>query len=522
MSDAEFRSFVSGVRHYFWGLGLYPHLNQHSSLIAMRCYRLFGYALLFAFLPLTAGAQTTLELETAFENLSFSRPVDIQHAGDGTNRLFVVEQHLGRIQVFDNDQDVASAETFLTLNGVNTNSEEGLLGLAFHPNYETNGYFFVYYSAPNPRRSVVSRFSVSAANPYQADPASELVILEIPQPYTNHNGGQLAFGPLDGYLYIGLGDGGDGGDPDENGQDPTTLLGSMLRIDVNSSSEANRYAIPPDNPFIGNLEGFKEEIFAYGLRNPWRFSIDPQTGDIWVGDVGQGAFEEIDVIEKGGNYGWDTMEANQCFEPSTGCITEGLERPVWAYARGLGVSVTGGHVYHGTRVPEIAGHYIYADYVSGRIWALTRTDSDTTNVEIARASFNIPAFGVSEQNELFIAGFDGKIHRFVETRPTSSDDPARAGARDVLRANYPNPVSGTTTFTFSLAAPAKIELAIFDLLGRKVSLVTSGSFPAGEHQTVWPGASSTNEASSLPVGAYFYSLRVNRSIVATRMLTLVK
>ena len=333
----------------------------------MRSIKLAALLFFGLSLAIPSQAQIALELETAFDNLFFSRPVDIQHAGDGTNRLFVVEQHSGKIIVFDNDQNVSSSDTFLDLT-VNTGNEEGLLGLAFHPDYTNNGHFFVYYSTSGPRRSVISRFTVDSTNPNLADPASELIILEINQPYSNHNGGQLAFGPTDGYLYIGLGDGGDGGDPDENGEDPKTLLGSMLRIDVNNTSENEPYAIPPDNPFVGNTDDYREEIFAYGLRNPWRFSIDPETGTIWAGDVGQGSREEIDIIEKGKHYGWDIMEASLCFEPRSNCTTTDLVTPVWEYNRNEGISVTGGHVYRGTRVPEIIGKYIYADYVTGRIW----------------------------------------------------------------------------------------------------------------------------------------------------------
>lgn len=476
--------------------------------------------------PQYALAQISLDLEAAFPNLSFSRPVDIQHAGDGSDRIFVVEQNSGRILVFENNQAVTSSSTFLDLDGINTGGEEGLLGLAFHPDYENNGHFFVYYSASGPRRSVISRFSVDANNANLADPSSELVILEVNQPYSNHNGGQLAFSPLDGFLYIGLGDGGDGGDPGEHGENPKTLLGSFLRIDVNNSSEAERYAIPDDNPFVGNEDGFREEIFAYGLRNPWRFSIDPETGDIWAGDVGQGSREEIDLIEKGVNYGWDIMEASLCFEPRNDCDTTDLRLPVWEYGRSLGVSVTGGHVYRGTRVPEIAGKYIYGDFATGRIWALTRTDTDTTNVEIATASFNIPAFGVSEGGDLYIADYNGNLFRFVETQPTGNDTPYLPQSLHKLGVNFPNPTTGSTTIPFSLATPAEIELSIFDLLGRKVATVSQGSFPAGEHQAEWsnPQANSTLDAghSQLPPGPYFYSLRVDEHIVQTRMLLLVK
>ncbi len=489
---------------------------MHSSKISV-------FALLLLLFPSASFAQITLEIETAFDNLSFADPVDIQHAGDGTNRLFVVEQHLGRIQVFDNDKGVASAQTFLQLPPVNSGFEEGLLGLAFHPDYETNGYFFVYYSASNPRRSVVSRFSVDQNNPNAADPNSELIIMEIGQPFGNHNGGQLAFSPFDGYLYIGLGDGGDAGDPQDHGENPETLLGSMLRIDVNNASESTPYQIPADNPFANNSEEYREEIFAYGLRNPWRFSIDPETGDIWAGDVGQGTWEEIDIIINGGNYGWDIMEGNHCYEPSSGCDQTGRILPVWEYRhQNSNVSVTGGHVYRGSRIPEIAGKYIYADYASGRIWALTKTNTDTTNIEIADAWFNISAFGVSENNELFIVGYNGTIYRFVETQSTANENPELPEIQHELGESFPNPFTGHTTIPFTLTEPADIELAVFDLLGRKVGVLAKGRYTAGNHSAVWSDTSTGGAIKVLPGGAYLFTLRVHDKIVATRVATLVK
>lgn len=354
----------------------------------------------------------TYEAVSAFPTLSFTRPVDFQHAGDNTNRIFVVEQ-AGIISVFPNNSAAASKKTFLDIQDkVNDGgNEEGLLGLAFHPNYETNGYFYVNYTATDPRRTVISRFSVSTSDDDAADAASEQVILEFDQPYSNHNGGQLSFGP-DGFLYIAAGDGGSGGDPDENGQNRATLLGKILRIDVNHQEDGNEYAIPADNPFKNNTSGYREEIYAYGLRNPWRFSFDVPTNRLWAGDVGQSAFEEIDIIEKGGNYGWDVMEGNHCFEPSSGCNQSGLKKPVWEYGRDLGISVTGGFVYRGTALPQLKGKYIYADFGSGRVWALTVSDiNNPLNTELFKADFNISSFGVDQNNELYICSFDGLIYK---------------------------------------------------------------------------------------------------------------
>ncbi|MDD9994337.1 MAG: PQQ-dependent sugar dehydrogenase, partial [Dehalococcoidia bacterium] len=295
-----------------------------------------------------------MEVERVFPSLSFARMTYLTHAGDGSGTLFVTLQP-GVVMFFQNDPDAASADTFLDIRHrvSDKGNEEGLLGLAFDPKYAKNGHFYVYYSAADPRRSVLSRFSVPPGST-TADPASELVLLEIPQPFSNHNGGQVAFGP-DGYLYVGLGDGGRAGDPFGNGQDRSTLLGSILRIDVGTVGERGGYGIPPDNPFRAAGDGSRPEIWAYGLRNPWRFSFDLETGDLWVADVGQNQYEEVDLIEPGGNYGWNVMEGNSCFSPSTGCSTEGLVRPVVQYGREDGCSITGGYVYRGSRLPALRG-----------------------------------------------------------------------------------------------------------------------------------------------------------------------
>lgn len=359
--------------------------------------------------------QGTVAVEEAFPQLSFTRPVDLQHAGDNSDRIFVVEQR-GVISVFPNDPQTGEKSTFLDIEGQveDEGNEEGLLGLAFHPDYENNGYFYVNYTASDPDRTVISRFQVSSSDPNKADENSELVLLEFDQPYSNHNGGQVSFGP-DGYLYIAVGDGGSGGDPQGNGQNLKTLLGTLLRIDVDQTSGGENYAIPADNPFANNSEGYREEIYAYGLRNPWRFSFDPENNKLWTGDVGQNAYEEIDIIEKGGNYGWNVMEGFHCFKPSSDCDQEGLKLPIWEYGRSEGdVSVTGGFVYRGPSMNTLEGLYVYADYVSGRIWTLDHSDlQNPVNTELLNAPFAISSFGVDQDNELYICAFDDKIYRFA-------------------------------------------------------------------------------------------------------------
>ena len=349
----------------------------------------------------------------AFPNLDFIRPLSIKHSGDDTNRLFVVEQ-AGIISVFPNDSEVTERKIFLDIQTrvTDLSNEQGLLGLAFHPDYETNGYFYVNYTTSNPDRTVISRFSVNENDAGSANPASETVLLTYTQPYANHNGGHLSFGP-DGYLYIAAGDGGSAGDPQNNGQDRKTLLGSILRIDVDSQEDGNEYSLPDDNPFVGNDEGYREEIYAYGLRNPWRFSFDAETGELWAGDVGQNSVEEIDIIESGLNYGWNTMEGSNCYPSGTDCSSEGLELPVYDYDHSLGRSVTGGFVYRGSDIPELTGLYIYADFVSGRIWALDTSNPDNPeNTELYDSNLNISSFGTDSNNELYLTAFDGNIYRF--------------------------------------------------------------------------------------------------------------
>src|SRR3989337_1648507 len=355
--------------------------------------------------------QTQYAVEDAFPNLTFNSPDGLFSSGDDTNRLFVIEQP-GVIRVCQNCVDASASTVFLDISErVLFSGEQGLLGLAFHPNFRQNGYFYINYVLDNPRRTIIARYSVMANNPNQADENSELVWFEISQPFSNHKGGQLAFGP-GGYLYIGLGDGGSGGDPFGNGQSRTTLLGKILRVDVDSPSFGRNYGIPPDNPFAGNAVGYREEIYAYGFRNPWRFSFDPGTNRLWVADVGQNQREEIDIVEKGRNYGWNLMEGTICYSPSVGCNQTGLELPVWDYGRDEGIAVIGGYVYRGSALIRPSGGFVFGDYGSGNVWALQYDGSgQPVNTLLTDTGLNIASFGVDEQNELFICAFDGKIYK---------------------------------------------------------------------------------------------------------------
>ena len=352
-------------------------------------------------------------VDRAFPNLNFQRLTNLVQPEDGFGHLFVTEQ-AGRVMVFPHDQQALQADVFLDITDrvSEENNEEGLLGLAFDPNYKNNSYFYVYYSAANPRRSVVSRFSISQADPNLADAGSELIIMEVAQPYGNHNGGQLAFGP-DGYLYVGLGDGGSGGDPLGNGQNPATLLASIIRIDVSGGSGDKNYIVPSDNPFVGTA-GARAEIWAYGLRNPWRFSFDSGTGLLWVGDVGQSDWEEVDIIKKGSNYGWNTMEGAHCFSPSTGCDANGLELPLVEYGHNAGCSITGGYVYRGPDTPSLQGVYVYGDFCSGKIWGL-RYDGGviTEHILLADSGLAIASFGQDQVGSVYILSRNDGIYQLV-------------------------------------------------------------------------------------------------------------
>lgn len=371
--------------------------------------------------------------ERAFPNLDFDRPIVVTHAGDGSNRVFVAEQE-GRIKVFRNDQDADEAAVFLDIDDrcvyADNQNEEGLLGVAFHPKFKENGELFLYYTSHlEDHLSLVSRFKVSKDDPNKADPASEEEILRIPQPFWNHNGGTIEFGP-DGFLYIALGDGGSANDPQGNGQNLTTLLGSILRIDVDHKSDGKAYSIPKDNPFIGKqvpagprgaMVPVREEIYAYGMRNPWRSSFDRKTGTLWVADVGQNLWEEINIVKAGGNYGWNIREAKHWFRPDgNDSHRDDLIDPVHEYHHDIGKSITGGTVYRGARVPELVGKYVYADYVSGKLWALEYDDVSgkvVANYSLTGDGLPVMSFGDDEAGDVYFTTPFGTLYRFKSGLP---------------------------------------------------------------------------------------------------------
>ncbi|MCB9378337.1 MAG: PQQ-dependent sugar dehydrogenase [Holophagales bacterium] len=360
--------------------------------------------------PPAAGVAIELVAE------GLERPLFVTHAGDGSGRLFVVEQG-GRILVARDGRLLDAPFLDLSARLDSSGGERGLLGLAFAPDYLQSGLFYVAHTARGPVVRI-ARYRVSA-DPDRADPEPVATLLDMDDPASNHNGGMIAFG-ADGKLWIGTGDGGSAGDPWDNARDPDSLLGKILRLDVSGE----RYAIPPDNPFAGG--GGRAEVWALGLRNPWRFSFDRATGELWIGDVGQGSWEEIDVEDPksggGRHYGWKTMEGRHCFAPKRGCDSTGLEMPVHEYGHDVGCSVTGGYVYRGRALPDLAGMYLFSDYCTGTLWALRRRDDGVAEVStLLQTGLHVSSFGEDEAGEIYLCDhLGGAIRRLVPAARAAS------------------------------------------------------------------------------------------------------
>jgi len=468
------------------------------------------HVLLAASLLLPAAASGQYQLGNAFPHLTFDAITDIQHAGDGTHRLFVVEKR-GVIWVFPDVTLAPVKSVFLDIQTPVLNSGEGgLLGLTFHPDYETNGYFYVFYVTTSPYRVVVVRYRVSA-DPNVADPSSDVEILSLSGSSRFHNGGQLAFDG-DGYLRVSIGD----NKEPLNGQDLTTLWGSILRIDVDVS--AGGYGIPPDNPFFGNAYGYREEILAYGFRNPWRFTIDHITGRTYVADVGDEQYEEIDTLVAGGNYGWPLMEADDCHDPPS-CDTVGVDLipPYYSYSHSVGVAVIGGQVYRGPSMPDLVGNYIYADWIAGKVWCIVPQLPNGRYVSVIASDVpTITTTGVAEDGEIYFGGQD-QIYCLL---PAPATDASPPGFRSALGDNFPNPFNPTTTIPYTIERDGYVELKIWSPAGSRVATLASGWKGAGPHEAQWNGINGRR--GRVGSGVYFCSLSVDGAVVDTRRMVLLK
>lgn len=458
--------------------------------------------LLLCFQAVWLPAQISLSVDLVSD--VFSVAVDITNAGD--DRLFIVEKD-GRIRILHPDGQAEQAP-FLDIDArVGSNgSERGLLGLAFHPDYVENGYFFVYYTN-NSGNTVVARFSVSADAPNVADPGSEKILLTVDQPQGNHNGGDLNFGP-DGFLYISLGDGGGAGDIDNNSQNRLNLLGTILRIDVNNGDP---YAIPEDNPFAED-DATLDEIWALGLRNPWRFSFDRLTGDMWIGDVGQNEFEEIDFQPAdspgGENYGWRCYEGNATYNTG-GCLgADNYRFPVHTYenSSSVGCSVNGGFVYRGAAYPLLYGKYLFSDYCSGRIWALSKNEADEwISTEIFNGpNFHYTTMGEDQEGEIYMGSIDGRIYQLREQ--TTGSFELQLNARISIT---PNPFEQLITISGELPESGRYRLRLVNALG----------------QVLWEESAVLNTTfqreivpQELPAGMYTFQLERNGKSLVRKLV----
>lgn len=451
--------------------------------------------------PATPPVATRIQLENPFPNLpALTAPVAMLMTPGDSSRWYVVQQ-TGQVVSFANSFGATSLATFIDIDDgrLVDGGEMGLLGMAFHPDFASNGYVYLSYTSSGPV-SRISRFKLDASG-QALDPASETIILSAAQPYNNHNGGMIAFGP-DDYLYIGLGDGGSGGDPLGHGQNTGTLLGSMLRIDVGDGTTGD-YTIPADNPFVSG--GGLPEIYAYGLRNPWRWSFDSSNGDLWLGDVGQNAYEEIDIITSGGNYGWNIMEGTHCYNTAS-CDQTGLILPVAEYDHSQGFAVTGGYVYRGSDIAFLQGDYLYADYATGRIWALEQTGpSQYLSTELLDTSLNIASFAEDNSGELYVIDLSGGIFRIV------GDSGTQAGQIPALLSDWGCFLNGDVTSFSSHVIPYDINTLLWSDHADKHRFI---AIPDGTTIGI-----DDQGRFDLPVGSVMGKhFRLNGKLVETRLL----
>jgi glucose/arabinose dehydrogenase len=475
-----------------------------------RTHIIFLYSL---FLTLPLFSQVTFS--PAFGSLTFPSPVFLTNPPDGTNRIFVVEQQ-GIITVFNNDSNASSFNVFLNVsNKIVSGGEQGLLGLAFHPSYSTNRFFYIYYTRISDGALIISRFTTQAANPSKADSLSELILLTVPHPtFTNHNGGCLMFGS-DGYLYIGMGDGGSGGDPNNNAQNVNEMLGKIHRIDVNNPSGGNNYGIPPGNPFA--ITGGRKEIFSWGVRNPWRFTRDPVTNKLYLADVGQGLWEEIDTLSVGKNYGWRCYEGNHPYNLSGCGSIETYTFPIKEYDHSGGnCSITGGYVYRGSRVPWLVGRYVYGDYCSRKVWKLLYSAGNVSDTSlIGLAPSLILSFGVDMNNEQYVCCANGIIYRFNDNVIGGGGNNELVPTGFFLEQNYPNPFNPVTSIKFDIPSSSYVEIVIYDAAGNEINTLVKEIKSPGRYEVNW-------NAANYPSGVYYCTLITDKGIMDSRKIALVK
>jgi glucose/arabinose dehydrogenase len=438
---------------------------------------------------------------------TFNRPLELRLANDGTNRMFVLEQ-TGKIYVFENSPTVSKRKLFLDLSDIvkKDQNETGLLGMALHPNFKNNKTFYINYDSDKSGtiKTFISSFKVSANNPDSAIRNSEKQLLIVDDPEWNHNGGCLQFGP-DKYLYFSLGDGGGANDQWNNAQNLGSYWGKIHRINVDDTINGKKYGIPTDNPFV-KTAGALGEIYAYGLRNVWRFNFD--AGDnfkLWAGDVGQNAWEEIDIITKGGNYGWKITEGFVCRPGGGNCDKKGLIAPVWTYKRSEGTSITGGYVYRGSKIPALTGKYIYADYTFGKVWALDINDTDTLNELLIAQSQDLPikisSFAEDFEKEiLMISHMNGKIFKLIADKPSASTE---SDAKAISVLIMPNPTGAKTTIALTNLDPGKVEIDLIDMSGKILQNIANEDRSAGEHLFYF-------DTHKLASGNYFVKVRCGK------------
>lgn len=475
-------------------------------------------------LPPSASAITTELVHNGLNRPIFAQGIHYP----GVGKLLYVVSQTGLIQV---SVDEGPLTTFLDIDALVTNvsgnDERGLLGFALHPDFINNGYFFVYYTATVGGATNVVRYTIDGGDPTLADDTSAATIITVTQPFSNHNGGWIGFSPVDGYLYVSLGDGGSAGDPGNRAQNINLLLGKMLRLDVDSGLP---YSVPADNPFVGTAG--LDEIWSYGLRNAWRNSFDRQTGDLWIADVGQGDWEEVDFEaagDGGHNYGWRLLEGFECYNPTSNCDPTGMTTlPIHVYDHPTGFSISGGYVYRGEKIEAIKGHYFFADFLTNRIWSLTY---DGVNVvvtvrtaELAPTSgsiTSIASFGEDADGELLICdrggATTGEIWRIVAE---TSDVPEIDGTSALrLHLESANPFRNQVDFRLTTLSPDPIEARVISAHGAVVRTLTPGPATAGETRFSWDG----HDADGHPAASGVYFVQTTQgSHVLTRRVDLLR